>query len=95
MDELTDGRNGQSDGRTDGKTDGRTDVRTDVRTDGQTDGRTDGGKSIGPTSKVGGSKNWKNYEHVAKISFLNFLENGSKDGDEFKIYGKFPFGHVS
>ena len=40
-----------------GRTDGRTDERTNGRTDERTNGRTDGGKSIGPTSEVGGSKN--------------------------------------
>ena len=36
----------------------RTDGRTDGRTNERTDGRTDMGQSIGPTSKVGGSKKW-------------------------------------
>ena len=34
-------------------------LRSGVRTNGRTNGRTDKGKSIVPTSKVGGSKNTK------------------------------------
>ena len=42
-------------------------LRTKERTDGRTDERTDMGLSIGPTSKVGGSKNnEKNLSHIAR-----------------------------